>query len=213
MACLQQKQNRWKLYVYLVSPLLILWVTAVQAEILDYDRDRDVDISMGTFNYFFNKNDIELEKIQGGSLPEIGTGIFVGGYISSRNRLLAFFFKTDKLYTIYEAGLAINYINNEDSYILSFPLTADLAYKIPLSRKLALFPYAGTGFDFIRSENNDEATWQLYYLIETGFEVKYSLWSNTKLKMRATYGVLFIDQVESGYMHFLKIRFPIPFIP
>jgi len=202
---------------WLMIPLLLaLFVLSLQEAfpaVREFERDTDVDISMGTFNYFFNPSDKAYEESQGRTLPEIHTGIYFGAYLSTRSKLFTFFFNAKNFYSMYEAGVALNTIGTEDSFVLSIPLTLDLAYRIPVSKRAALFPFAGTGIDFVRTDESDEYVWQFYYLIEMGIELKYSVWRNTYLKVRINYGLVFIDNLESGYMHILKVRFPVPFLP
>ncbi len=211
MGFISQKQNKC-LFFFALIPLMILLLeintTDAEGAIVTYDRD--IDISMGTYNYFYNKYDREADE---GSLPDIKTGIYFGAYISSKSRLFTFFFNTRNIYSIYEAGFALNRIGNEKHYILSIPFTYDLAYKIPLFKKAALYPFAGTGFDLIRVMDNEKVHWELHYLLESGLEVKYLIWKDTFLKLRVSYGIMFVNQIESGFMHFLKVRFPVPFIP
>jgi hypothetical protein len=202
----------------LVIPLflalfVLLFLQEAFSAIREFERDADVDISMGTFNYFFNPSDRAFEESQGRTLPEIDTGIYFGAYLSARSKLFTFFFNTKNFYSMYEAGVALNMIGKEETFVLSIPLTVDLAYRVPVSKRVAIFPFAGTGIDFVRTSENDRYTWQFYYLIEMGIELKYSVWRNTYLKFRINYGLIFIDNLESGYMHTLKVRFPVPFLP
>jgi hypothetical protein len=186
---------------------------AAEAAGRSFEPDTDVDIALGTFNYFFNYSDREYEEAQGRTLPDIGTGIYFGAYMSSRSRLFTFFFNARNFYSIYEAGVALNMIQDTDSFALSVPLTYDLAYRLRVGRKSALYPFAGTGVNVVRTKQTDGYDWQLYFLVEMGAELKYALWTNTNLKFRATYGLMFIDNVPSGFMHVLKVRFPVPFLP
>jgi len=203
----------WYRILFILFFLTFLYVQAAFCSETIIDLDRDVDISIGTFNYFFNPSDRALEEAQGRSLPEIQTGLYFGAYMSTKSRLFTFFFNTKNVYSMYEAGVALNMIGDQDSLALSFPLTFDLAYRIPLSKRFALFPFAGTGVNFVRTEEGDEYNWQLYYLLEVGSELKYFLWRDTYLKLRITYALMFVDNLESGYMHVIKVRFPVPFIP
>jgi hypothetical protein len=165
----------------------------------------DVDISMGTYNYFFNSGD---------SNPNLKTGVYFGGYLGMKSPLFSFFFNAQNFYSMYESGVAINNVENNDDFILTIPFVYDLSYRIRLfkKKKLTLKPFIGTGFNLVRFDTNG-GNWDLYYLLDTGFEVQYPIWRKTNLKLKINYGIMFVDTVDSGYVHFLRVRFPVPFIP
>jgi hypothetical protein len=213
MAFTQRKRSKYLIIPILITVLTFLFLCEAKPAVINSERDTDIDIAMGTLGYFFNPADISYEESQGHNLPDIKMGIYFGGYMSSKSRLFTFFFNTKNVYSIYEAGVALNSIEEEDYFMLSIPFSFDLAYRIPLGTRLSFYPFAGTGLDFVRIKEGNNTQWQFYYLIETGIELKYSVWKNTYLKLRVSYGLMFIDQLESGYMHLLKVRFPVPFLP
>jgi hypothetical protein len=198
------------LAVFMILPA-VFPLTAASDSIIDYDTD--VDVCLSSYSYIFNASDIEYHESIDDDLPDIKTGVYFGAYMSGKSRLFSFFFNMKNVYSMYELGCALNPLGGEDSIMLSIPLTYDLAYKIKLSEKTGLFPFVGGGFNLIRIQYDNQSQWQFFYMVESGLEVKYRVWESTNLKLRISYGVLFLDQVESGYMHILKVRLPVPFIP
>lgn len=211
MVSIQQKRSK---YLYLVITIII---TAVfihlrhdSAEGAIFDYDPDIDISMGMYDYFYTSYDL---KTQGSSLAEIKPGIYFGGYMGLRSPLFTFFFNSSNIYTTYEAGIALNRVGQSDYYI-SIPLIVDLGYSFSFfKKKVAIYPFVGTGFNIVKSAHNNETLWQVYLLADTGLEIKYYAWENTALKVKVSYGIMFINEIESGFIQFLKVRFPVPFIP
>jgi hypothetical protein len=194
---------RFALLLFLAGGLLTLHGgSRALGAVSDYEPD--IDVSAGTFNYFFNEGD---------DAPDIGTGVFFSGYLSMKSPLFTFFFNTKNIYSTYEAGFACNRVGNEGYYVISIPATVELSCRIPLSRRVSLHPFVGTGLDTVNSRYNGMDNWNLYYLFDGGLEVKYSLWRDTFLKLKVTYGIVFVDTLTSGYAHFLRVRFPVPFIP
>jgi hypothetical protein len=168
------------------------------------DYEPDIDVSAGTFNYFFNEGD---------GAPDIATGVFFSGYLSMKSPFFTFFFNTKNFYSTYEAGVAYNRVRSDEYYVLSIPATVDLSYRIPLSRRLSVYPFVGTGLDAVDNRYNGTDNWNFYLLFDGGLEFKYGLWRDTYLKLKVTYGVVFVDTLTSGYAYFLRVRFPVPFIP
>jgi hypothetical protein len=191
------------IFIFLASAgLPFIRTLPASAALSDYEPD--IDIAAGTYNYFFNPGD---------GAPDVRTGIFFSGYMNMKSPLFTFFFNTKKIYTTYEAGLAYNMAGSEGYYIISIPLTFELSYRIPISRRLAIFPLAGAGFDLVDTRSDGRDSWNLYYLFDGGLEIKYNVWRDTYLKLKISYGVVFVETVPSGYVHVLKIRFPVPFVP
>ena len=175
------------------------------------DYDPEIDISVGVINYMYTPMDLASPTA---NLPELSMGLYGGGYLGLKSPLFTFFFNADNMYTTYEAGVAYNQIGTS-GYFISVPLTVDLAYRISLfkKKKFALQPFVGTGFDVIISSENNNSFLQAHYLVNAGLEIKYFAWGDTPLKIKASYGVIFVDDLESGFMHFIKVRFPVPFLP
>lgn len=164
----------------------------------------DYDVAIGSFSYLFNAQD---------SPPPIKTGLYMGAYMNMKSPFFTFFFNAKNLYSTYEAGIALNRIDVEDFYAISFPLTLDLSYRIPIFRRFAVFPFFGTGLDLLNMRYDREDHLSLYYFFDTGLELKYEVWKDTYIKIKATYGIIFVESARSGYVHFIKLRFPLPFIP
>jgi len=210
------RRQRSKIVLFLSSIVFLALLgvfppTAAPDSATDYDID--IDVCLSSYSYIFNESDIRYHESMGDDLPDIKTGVYFGGYMSGKNRLLSFFFNLKNVYSMYEFGCALNPLGNEDRTLLSIPLTYDLAYRIGLSERVGLFPFVGGGLNLIRIEYNNSPQWQFFYMVETGLEVKYRIWDTTHLKLRISYGVVFLDQVQIGYMHIIKVRFPVPFIP
>lgn len=175
------------------------------------DYDPEIDISVGIMNYMYTPTDLASPTA---NLPKLKMGLYGGAYLGLKSPLFTFFFNSKNMYTTYEAGVAVNQIG-ANNYFISIPLTIDLSYRISLfkKKKFALQPFIGSGFDVIRSNENNTTSWQVHYLINAGLEIKYFAWDDTSLKIKASYGILFVDDLESGFLQFIKVRFPVPFIP
>jgi hypothetical protein len=168
------------------------------------DYEADFDVSAGTFNYLFNKGD---------EVPDMGTGVFFSAYLSMKSPLFTFFFNTKNVYSTYEAGVVYNEAVSEDVYLVSIPATVELSYRIPLSRRWSIHPFVGTGLDTVKNPDDGGGKWNLYYLLDGGLEIKYGMWKDTYLKLKVTYGMVFVDSLTSGYAHYIRVRLPVPFIP
>jgi len=156
-----------------------------RGDIIFYDPD--VDISVGLFNYFINADDIT---------PDIKPGIYVGAYLSLKSPFFSDFFNTERLYSIFEAGVALSDIENESASFITIPLHVDLAYRMRIRPKLHLLPFIGTGLHI------------------TYNELRWGAYKNTTIKLvKLNYGLIFDGRVQSGYVQYLQLRFPIPFIP
>ena len=201
---------------FLLFPLIFitagyLWIlpAALLGAITDYDPE--IDISVGIINYMYTPMDLASSTTD---LPNLKMGYYGGGYLGLKSPLFTFFFNSENVYTTYEAGVAINQIG-DSNYFISIPVTIDLSYRFSLfkKKKFLLQPFIGSGVDVIRSSKNNTANWQVHYLVDAGLEIKYFAWKDTSLKIKASYGVIFVDDLDSGFMHFIKVRFPVPFIP
>jgi hypothetical protein len=215
MGYTQQNQNKILRSVYLIalSALIAGFLYSQPKNVFGAftDYDPEIDISLGLINYMYTPIDLESPTAD---LPEIGMGLYGGGYLGLKSPLFTFFFNTENIYTTYEAGLAFNRLGAGD-LLISVPLVVDLSYRLSLFRrkKFALQPFAGTGVDMIGSNRDNTFVWQIHYLVNAGLEIRYVAWDNTTLKIKASYGIIFVDDLESGFMHFIKVRFPVPFIP
>ena len=47
----------------------------------------------------------------------------------------------------------------------------------------------------------------------TGFELRRTILKYSALRLKFDYGILFDGRVESGYMPYMRLRMPLPFIP
>jgi len=168
----------------------------------------EVDISTGIYNFFFNPDD----KLNDQPVPELYTGVYLGGYLNLQSPIFSFFFDTDKIHSIYEAGVALNSINGGSSLAFSIPLIVNLGYMVNITQRFGIIPLLGSGFIFI--DLSREYTFSpIHYLLSTGLEIRYRLWDRTYLKLKADLGIIFVSELSSGYTYFLKVRLPLPFIP
>lgn len=211
MVSIQQKQSKC---LYLITLILIIAAFILRyhgsagGAIFDYSPD--IDISMGMYDYFYTPNDLEAH---GDDLAEIKPGIYFGGYLGLKSPLFTFFFDSSNIYTTYEAGIALNRVG-QSNYYISIPLIVDLGYSFSIfKKKVVIYPFVGTGLNIVKSTYNNETLWQVHILADTGIEIKYLTRENTALKVKVSYGIMFVDEIESGFIQFLKVRFPVPFIP
>ena len=195
--------------VFLTAGYLWILPGTVLGAITDYDPE--IDISVGIMNYMYTPRDLASPTAD---LPELKMGLYGGGYLGLKSPLFTFFFNSKNMYTTYEVGIAVNQ-TGASNYFIPFPLIVDLSYRISLfkKKKFALQPFIGSGFDVIRSSENNTTSWQIHPLVNVGLEIKYFAWDDTSLKIKASYGILFMDDLESGFLQFIKVRFPVPFIP
>jgi hypothetical protein len=171
--------------------------------------DPDLDFSMGLLAY----------SIPGSPLT-IHPGPFAAGYFSLRNPILVNYFNLNNVYNILEAGLAINRMDymGSESLLLTAPILVDFAYRIRFGERFAMLPFVGSGIFLIDTvvEGGSDPPLQVYPVLKTGVELRYRLKSGVWLKLKGDYGVMFVNDdpnVPDGYAQFLRIRFPVPFIP
>lgn len=212
MAYILRKRNRllWIFITFSIFSTALFLPLNLQGDIIFYDPE--IDISLGMFNYLFNEDDI---------VPPIEPGIYFGGYFSLKSRFFSDFFNTEKLYSIFEAGVAISGIENEDVAFITIPLHVDIGYQIRLLKKLYFLPTVGTGLHITYNESLGDPAYSdqfkdephLSPIIGTGFELKWAVFKNSSLKVKFNYGLIFDGRVQSGYAQYFQIRFPVPFIP
>ena len=209
MAFLPRKRNRQanikRLFLLIVPAVLLLFpLQGAFADLLEYDPE--VDISLGTFSYFLGED-------QNG--PNIKTGPYLGGYLSMKSPIFSYFFSSENVYNIFEAGFSLNEIEepSDKYYLLNFPFSVDFAYGISVSPKFSILPFVGAGFGAIVNTRYGAEGVPLYTFVKTGVEIRYLMWDKTHLRVKIDYGISFINEVETGFVPFLRVRFPIPFIP
>ncbi len=189
------------------SGLLIVCPRPSKASLIFYDPD--FDISMSYLGYFAK---------EGENSPDIRPGIYFGGYLSMKSPLFANYFRTQRIYNIFEAGAALNEITIDTStgdrdLLITVPILVDFAYKLNVTKKLLFFPFIGTGFSFTHIPNIDENSTNLSPLMTVGAQLKYLVNDRTSLKVKFDYGIALDNRTESGVIQFIKVRFPVPFIP
>jgi len=190
----------------ILAHFLFISQTKLFGGIINYKPE--VDISSGSYSFFFSQN----EKLNGQPAPTLDTGVYAGGYLNLQSPLFSFFFDTEKIHSIYEAGFALNRINGSSAFALSIPVSANLGYMINFTPRFGLIPFLGTGFAFIHL-GDEYSFFPVHYFLCTGLEIKYRLWERTFLKLKADVGVIFASEISTGYAYFFKLRFPFPFIP
>jgi len=210
MACIRQKQNKIITVIIILlsaAGLLIIFPPTLRASLIFYDPD--FDISMSCLSYFSG---------EGENNPDIRPGIYFGGYLSMKSPLFANYFKTLRIYNIFEAGVALNEITidtgtGDRELLISVPLVVDFAYRLNITKKLLFFPFIGAGFTFTHIPNIDENSTNFSPLMTVGAELKYVVTDTTSLKIKFDYGIALDNRTESGIIQFIKVRFPVPFIP
>lgn len=199
MAFLRQKRNR---ALFFLLPLLLLPLP-VSGGIVFYNPD--IDISLAIFDYIGNDD----------SFPVVHPGFYLGAYLSMKSPFFTNYFNARRIHTIIETGLALNEIereNMENDLLFSIPLQFDLAYRVDLTKRLSFAPFLGTGLNLMYNEGF-EVPLHINFVLQTGLELRYFLWKETWLKLKLDYGILFENRVERGYIQFIKIKMPLPFIP
>jgi len=204
MGCIQQKQSRVIILIVVIfSTVLLLYPQNLKGDIISYDPE--VDISLGTFSYLTSSES---------NISYIKTGPYFGGYLSMKSPIFTYFFNSQNIYNIFELGFSVNELvsENQSFYIVSIPFSVDFAYKIQLFPKFSIYPLVGVGFSTTLGGNYENQV-PIYPFIKTGIEIKFLIWKDTNLKIKVDYGIAFVDIIETGFLQFIKVRFPIPFIP
>lgn len=168
----------------------------------------EVDISTGCYFFFFNHD----EKLNSQSVPQLSTGVYLGGYLNLQSPLFSFFFDTEKVHSIYELGFALNGINGSSALALSIPLVLNFGYMINITPRFGILPLLGSGFTFI-TLSREYPFFPVHYFLSTGMEIRYRLWDRTAVKIKTDLGIIFASELSSGYCYFLRVRLPFPFIP
>jgi hypothetical protein len=211
MASLPQKQNKKKysctgigLILAAISLLLPCVPSVSHADIIAYDPE--LDIVLGTFSYLTG---------DGPNMPDFRTGPYFGGYLSMKSPIFVYFFDTENVYNIFEAGFAVNEIVEPDKsyYIINIPVSVDFAYCIPLFSKFSVLPFVGLGLGLSIGTAREGEGPPIYPFFKTGVELRYLLWDGTHMRIKIDYGVALVNEIETGAMPFLRVRIPIPFIP
>jgi hypothetical protein len=199
----QQKRNK-SIPVLLLFFIILLFPSLAHSDILEYDPE--LDIALGMFDYFTG---------EGANVPAIKPGPYLGAYLSMKSPIFAYFFDSENIYNIFELGCAVNEINEEfgSFYIVNIPLSVDFAYSLNLFPKFSILPFVGFGFGLNIFSGEHDAGIPLYPFIKTGVEIRYLMWKGTHLRFKIDYGIAFVNEAESGFVPFLRVRFPIPFIP
>lgn len=213
MAFTRQKQNKTLscCALFLIGTALFFPLAASRAaaDIILYDPE--IDVSMSLYKPFINEGD---------TAPDIGMGVYFGGYLSRKSRFFTDYFNAERIYTIFEGGVAINPIQNEDSNYVTIPLQVDIAYRIG-SGKFSFLPFISVGLNFTFNRYlNDPAYNESFrdgpngaFSVGTGFELRWTILKYSALRLKFDYGILFDGRVESGYMPYMRLRMPLPFIP
>ncbi len=194
--------------LFALSPLA---PAPAHADLVFYDPD--LDISMGMLAYDIPGLQVLPENMRVHTQP----GPFVGGYFSLQNPLLVNYLHIHNLYNIVEAGIAVNRYERgpETGLLLSFPVAVDFAYRIRLGERFSLLPFVGTGVTLLKVYDSEDPL-RVYPLVKTGLELRYRTAGGSSLKLKLDYGIMFVDDLEEvpeGYMQFLRVRLPVPFIP
>jgi hypothetical protein len=214
MVFLRQKQNKKFIYyctLFFIATALLFPYSAsgARGDLVLYDPE--IDVSMSLYKPLINEGD---------RAPDIDMGIYFGGYLSRKSRFFTDYFNAERIYTIFEGGVAINPIKNEDSNYITIPLQVDIAYRFG-SGKFSFLPFISMGLNFTFNRYlNDPAYNESFrdgpngaFSMGTGFELRRTTVKYSALRLKFDYGILFDGRVESGYMPYMRLRMPLPFIP
>jgi len=195
---------------FLLGITTLLFPLTAAADITLYEPD--VDVSLSVYHPMISKNDVA---------PDIRTGIYFGGYFSWKSPFFTDYFNTERIYTIYEAGLALNPIENETALFVTIPLRVRCGYRLGIGQKIALIPLAGTGLHLTYNDSLDDTVYSDIFedrfyvrgLVSAGLEFRWTIMRGSTLRLKFDYGIVFDNRVESGYTQYLMVRLPLPFIP
>lgn len=197
--------------MFLITAALFFQLAAnwATADLVLYDPE--IDVSMSLYKPMINSDD---------TAPDIAMGVYFGGYLSRKSRFFTDYFNAERIYTIFEGGIAINPIREEDSNYVTIPLQVDIAYRIG-SGRLSFLPFISLGLNFtFNSYLSDPAYNESFkdgphaaFSVGTGFELRWTILTYSALRLKFDYGILFDGRVESGYMPYVRLRLPLPFIP
>jgi hypothetical protein len=211
MAFTRRKRNRYLGGGFLLLGIAVLLIPAAAgADLTLYDPE--VDVSLSIHRPIFNQGDIA---------PDIRTGLYFGGYFSMKSPFFTDYFNTKRVYTLFEAGLALNPIENESALFITIPLHVSFGYRIGLGPKFALIPFVGTGLhitynDYLADSDYNEIFKDRPHasgVISGGLELRWTMMKSSVFRVKFDYGIVFENRVESGYTQYLQVRLPIPFIP
>ncbi|UCB46851.1 MAG: hypothetical protein JSV25_05370 [Spirochaetota bacterium] len=199
----RQKQNK-AIFVPLLFSLILLFPSLACPDIFEYDPE--LDVALGMLGYF---------QGDGENVPSIKPGPYIGAYLSMKSPIFVYFFNSENVYNMFEAGVAVNEIKEQvgSSYIVNIPVSVDFAYSFEAFPKFSILPFVGFGVGLNLSSRGSGESFPLYPFVKTGFELRYLLWEDTHLRFKLDYGIAFISEVETGFIPFLKVRFPLPFLP
>ena len=188
----------------LVSLLFTCLPAASHADIIAYDPE--LDIVLGTFSYLTGDEP---------DAPDFRTGPYIGGYLSMKSPIFVYFFDTENVYNIFEAGFAVNEIveSGKSYYMVNIPVSVDFAYRIPLFSRFSVLPFVGLGLGLSLGMAGGDDGPPIYPFFKTGVELRYLLWDGTHMRIKIDYGVALVNEVETGVIPFLRVRIPIPFLP
>ena len=210
MAFIRQKQNRiLKLSILFLVGAVLFSPCRTRADLILYDPE--IDVSMSLYKPLINEGD---------TAPDISMGIYFGGYMSRKSRFFTDYFNAERIYTIFETGMAINPIRNESSNYVTVPMQVDLAYRIG-SGKFSFLPFLSFGLNFTFNDYLSDPAYNesfkdgpnAAFSAGAGFELRWAVMKRSRLRLKFDYGILFDGRVESGYMTYMRLRMPIPFIP
>ncbi len=190
------KPNRVFYFIILVS--LIIPFSAM-ASIGKYNPN--IDIDSGLF-ILFTKDENRTEPIPGG---------YLGGHLIMESPVLKNNFDIKRIYTIYNFGI-LTLKGPGTTYVLLINGLIELGYNFNLFKNFYILPFAGWGLSIIPID---------YYFIHRnafltlniGLLFRYKIWKDCYLKLKIEGGMLYGSEFENGYTNYIRVIFPIPFIP
>jgi len=201
MEFILRQQNKYILWIF-ISILLLLIITPILSNASIYDYNPDIDISLGGYYLIFHDNNNFTIS-----------GAYIGILYLMQSPLLKNLFSTNNFYSIYNLGTVFLGDRGNNRTILLIPLSIDISYKIHIFKNFNLFPFAGWGISIIPI-NYPEINKNAFLSFNVGLLTRYRLWNSAYLKLQIEFGTIFgRDLGEKGYVNYIRVVCPVPFIP
>ena len=198
MVFISPRQNR------LLTILVFLFLISLIPPILEasiHDYNPDIDIALGDCFLIIHENENFTVS-----------GLYIGALYLMESPLIKNLFSTTRFYGIYNFGTV--FINGENNRtILFLPIFIDIGYKFQLFKRFEILPFAGWGLGVIPNDY-PEINRSIMLSVNAGILIRFRLWSTAYLKLIVEYGTIFGNQFpDRGYANYMRIVYPIPFIP
>ena len=203
MGFMLQKPSRKIIKIVLLLTVVIIVTPVIpitlQASIGDYNPG--VDIDFGNLFLMMRENDSIMP------IP----GFYYGGHLIMESPILKNNFDTKNIYTIYNLGLS-GVKGPGSTYVVLLSGMIEMGYNLKVFKKFNMMFFGGWGFNFI-PVNYSFIKRSLFLTLNGGIFLRYKLWRDCYLKLKLEAGMLYGSQLDNGYMTYVRIIWPIPFIP